>query len=102
MSSNDLRGNAGTLYGVGVGPGDPDLLTLKAARILKNAPVIFTPRAEGTCTSVALEIVKDIIDDGLGKLREVTVDDVLATGKGLGSRIVGRIARGFDEATRKD
>jgi precorrin-2/cobalt-factor-2 C20-methyltransferase len=31
---------AGTLYGVGVGPGDPELVTLKAARILKQAPVI--------------------------------------------------------------
>jgi precorrin-2/cobalt-factor-2 C20-methyltransferase len=30
----------GTLYGVGVGPGDPELMSLKAARILKIAPVI--------------------------------------------------------------
>jgi precorrin-2/cobalt-factor-2 C20-methyltransferase len=30
----------GTLYGVGVGPGDPELMSLKAARILKAAPVI--------------------------------------------------------------
>ncbi len=33
----------GTLYGVGVGPGDPELLTLKAARILQNVPVIAYP-----------------------------------------------------------
>ncbi|MEJ8572283.1 precorrin-2 C(20)-methyltransferase [Microbaculum marinum] len=31
---------AGTLYGVGVGPGDPELMTLKAARILAAAPVV--------------------------------------------------------------
>lgn len=30
---------AGTLYGVGVGPGDPELMTLKAARVLAQAPV---------------------------------------------------------------
>jgi precorrin-2/cobalt-factor-2 C20-methyltransferase len=30
----------GTLYGVGVGPGDPELMSLKAARILKAAPVV--------------------------------------------------------------
>ena len=30
----------GTLYGVGVGPGDPELLTLKAVRVLHDAPVI--------------------------------------------------------------
>ena len=30
----------GHLYGVGVGPGDPELITLKAARLIKNADVI--------------------------------------------------------------
>lgn len=34
---------SGRLYGVGVGPGDPELLTLKAARILAAAPVIAYP-----------------------------------------------------------
>ena len=33
----------GTLYGLGVGPGDPELLTLKAHRILQGAPVIAYP-----------------------------------------------------------
>ena len=33
----------GTLYGVGVGPGDPELLTLKAVRVLHDAPVIVYP-----------------------------------------------------------
>ena len=31
---------AGTLFGIGVGPGDPELLTLKAARLLRAAPVV--------------------------------------------------------------
>ena len=30
----------GTLFGIGVGPGDPELLTLKAARLLRSAPVV--------------------------------------------------------------
>lgn len=30
----------GILYGVGVGPGDPELMSLKAARILKSAPIV--------------------------------------------------------------
>jgi precorrin-2/cobalt-factor-2 C20-methyltransferase len=32
--------SSGTLFGVGVGPGDPDLVTLKAERILRNARVV--------------------------------------------------------------
>ena len=34
----------GILYGVGVGPGDPELLTLKAVRILRECDVIAIPQ----------------------------------------------------------
>ena len=37
---------SGTLYGLGVGPGDPDLITLKAMKILQRAPVIAYPALE--------------------------------------------------------
>lgn len=37
----------GTLFGLGVGPGDPDLLTVKAVKILKHVPVIAYPAPEG-------------------------------------------------------
>ena len=36
----------GTLYGVGVGPGAPDLITLRAARIITDAPVVAWPAPE--------------------------------------------------------
>jgi precorrin-2/cobalt-factor-2 C20-methyltransferase len=36
----------GTLYGVGLGPGDPELLTLKALRLIKACPVIAYPAPE--------------------------------------------------------
>jgi precorrin-2/cobalt-factor-2 C20-methyltransferase len=35
-----LPGSSGRLFGVGVGPGDPELMTLKAARVLAQAPVV--------------------------------------------------------------
>jgi precorrin-2/cobalt-factor-2 C20-methyltransferase len=37
----------GRLYGVGIGPGDPELLTLKAFRILQAVPVIAYPMGDG-------------------------------------------------------
>jgi precorrin-2/cobalt-factor-2 C20-methyltransferase len=36
----------GRLYGLGVGPGDPELLTLKALRLLRTAPVVAYPAPE--------------------------------------------------------
>ena len=37
---------SGTLYGLGVGPGDPELITLKAHRILRAVPVVAYPAPE--------------------------------------------------------
>ncbi len=53
----------GRLYGVGVGPGDPDLLTVKAHRVLQTVPVIWVPQAGISAESYAYSIVKDIIDE---------------------------------------
>ena len=33
----------GTLYGIGIGPGDPELLTLKAVRLIRENEVIALP-----------------------------------------------------------
>lgn len=50
----------GILYGVGVGPGDPELLTLKARRILSEADVIAVPD-KGAGEKTALSIVREYI-----------------------------------------
>lgn len=42
----------GTLYAVGVGPGDPELMTLKAARIIRECQVIAIPHLDpAQCTA---------------------------------------------------
>ncbi len=53
----------GKLYGIGVGPGDPELLTLKAYRILKEADIIFCPEKEAGAGSFAFDIIKDLLKD---------------------------------------
>ena len=37
---------SGILYGVGVGPGDPELITLKSLRLIKGAEIIAYPKLE--------------------------------------------------------
>jgi len=50
----------GRLYGVGVGPGDPELMTLKASRILSQVPVIFVPKKAEQGESIAESIVGNL------------------------------------------
>ena len=50
----------GTLYGVGLGPGAPDLMTLRAARLIENAAVIAYPTLAGA-DSFARSIAADLI-----------------------------------------
>ena len=49
----------GKLYGIGVGPGDPELLTLKAYKILQKADVIFCPEKKKGAGSFAFDIIKE-------------------------------------------
>ena len=50
----------GTAYGLGVGPGDPELITVKAARILRQCPVLAYPAPEGG-DSLVREIVDSLL-----------------------------------------
>ena len=47
---------AGTAYGLGIGPGEPDLITLKAYNVLQKADVIAYPALEDG-VSLARQIV---------------------------------------------
>ncbi len=71
----------GTLYGLGVGPGDPELITVKAYRKLKDCPVIAYPKKRKGSKSYAHQIVdvylKSDEKDMLGLVFPMTKDPVI-------------------------
>lgn len=50
--------SGGAFFGVGVGPGDPELLTVKAINAIRKADVIIAPKTEKKDGSVALSIAR--------------------------------------------
>jgi len=48
----------GKLYGVGIGPGDPKLLTLRAKEILDEVDMVFSPKASEEGVSLARSIIE--------------------------------------------
>ncbi|MBM3896478.1 MAG: precorrin-2 C(20)-methyltransferase [Thaumarchaeota archaeon] len=47
---------------VGCGPGDPELLTVKAVKAIKNADVILCPTSKEGKSSIALSVASSILD----------------------------------------
>ena len=52
----------GKLYGIGVGPGDPGLMTIRATELLDGAQVIAYPVKKPGGDGTALEIIKQKVD----------------------------------------
>jgi len=65
-----VRAMSGVLYGVGLGPGDPDLMTLRAHRLIAGAEVLAYPSLAGGA-SFARSIAAGIIPEGA---REIVMD----------------------------
>lgn len=76
----------GTLYGVGVGPGDPELLTLKAVRILQSVPVVAYP-----ATPQGSAQARDIAAQWLDGKREIPIAMPCMLDR-------GPVNEGYDEA----
>ncbi|RNB83728.1 precorrin-2 C(20)-methyltransferase [Brevibacillus nitrificans] len=56
----------GTLYGLGVGPGDPELITVKAFRLLQQTPVIAYPKKRMGSKSYAHQIAEMYVQPAAG------------------------------------
>lgn len=53
-----MKNMQGIFFGIGVGPGDPELLTVKAINAIKNSNIIIAPKTEKNSESLALTIAK--------------------------------------------
>ncbi len=53
----------GRFYGVGVGPGDPELLTVRAQRLMQQVAVICYTELDNGAPSFALGVVKSLVDN---------------------------------------
>ena len=103
MSAGGSTARFGCLYGVGVGPGDPELVTLKAMRVLQEVPVICVPQAETSRDSYALEIVKSYLDQDKQEILRLTfpTDDEEAAGevwRGAADSVGERLSNSQDVA----
>ena len=93
----------GCLFGVGVGPGDPELLTLKALRVLRSVPVICTPQSDRQADSYALGIVQGLLDPQRQEIIRLPfpVDDpeaAAAVWQDAASALAQRLYQGSDVA----
>jgi precorrin-2/cobalt-factor-2 C20-methyltransferase len=94
----------GKLYGIGIGPGDPELITLKAKRILDSVGTIFVPVKNMSESSTALSIVSKVIDLTGKNIVKVLFsmeggrEDFLAYGKEASSVIIRTLDPGNDAA----
>lgn len=61
----------GKLYGIGVGPGDPELLTLKAKRLIEECDIVAVPVKKEGEYSVALNIAKGAVKIPEEKIQEI-------------------------------
>ena len=75
MAGAEAMVKSGVLYGLGVGPGDPELMTVKAWRIISMAPVVAYLTANGT-ESAARDIAKPFLP---ADIIELTIDMPMRT-----------------------
>ena len=91
------------MYGVGVGPGDPELLTVKAQKLLQRVDAICFTQLDDGRESYALSVVRGFLDEAKQELISITVpsDDTPVseqTWRDAAVQIVRRLREGRDVA----
>ena len=87
----------GVLYGVGTGPGDPELLTIKAVRAIESCPVIAAPQ-----TADGVMVALDLTSEMSSPLRIVPggYDDVRRAIGWPGTKVVMKARRSLADTKR--
>lgn len=92
------------VYAVGVGPGDPELLTRKAERVLRGVDVVLAPVSNPGDASVALDTVRELLDESRQEIIAhqfpMTSDRsrLVPAWHEAAALIAGRVAEGKDAA----
>ena len=104
MTTNGAANDQGCLYGIGVGPGDPELLTIKAQRILQSVAVISFTQLDDGKESYALNVVRGVLKAAKPEFLAITIpsdDDTPVspeTWDDAAKRIAGHLHQGKDVA----
>ena len=92
----------GSFYGVGVGPGDPELLTVRAQRLLEQVGAVCFTQLDNGAPSFALNVVRQLLSPSAELLSIVIPSDDSAvshdTWHDAASRIGGKLREGRDVA----
>ena len=103
MSEQGTSSRHGRFYGVGVGPGDPELLTVKASKLLRRIPVVCVRQSESELGNYAMDVVQGLLDETKQEILRLSLPagDSPATVRAwpsAGEAVGERLGRGQDVA----
>ncbi len=99
-----MSSEMGTLYGIGVGPGDPEWITVKGLRLLQAAPVVCFPAGKDGGAGYAHSIVAQYLDAGRQELVPLSfpmsrkAEVLRAAWEAAGATVAGFLEAGRDVA----
>ena len=104
MTVSGENNGTGSFYGVGVGPGDPELLTIKAQKTLQKVAVISFTQLDDGKESYALNVVRGVLEAAKPEFLAITIpsDDETPvspqTWTDAAAEIAGHLSQGKDVA----